>query len=49
MQREKTKKYVYTDEDLHKLIALNSALTYELQKIENIRKEIAKLRLRKLK
>lgn len=42
------KKYIYTDEDIHKLIVLNTALTYELKKVENIRKEIAKLRLRKL-
>lgn len=47
--KKSQKHYVYTDEDLHKLIALNSALTYELQVIEKIRKDIAKLRLRKLK
>lgn len=43
-----TRKYKYTDEDIHKLIALTTALQYELKKAEEIRKQISKLRLRKL-
>ncbi len=42
------RRYKYTDEDMHKLIALTTALQYELRKAEEIRKQISKLRLRKL-
>lgn len=43
-----SKKYKYTDEDIHRLIVLTAALQYELEKVEEIRKEISKLRLKKL-
>jgi len=49
METEKKKKYVYSTDDMHQLIALTTALQYELKKAEDIRKKIASLRLKKLK
>lgn len=45
----KKRKYEFDIEEMHRLIALSAALNYELEKAEKIRKEISKLRLKKLK
>jgi hypothetical protein len=39
-------KYKYDNTNLHRLIALTSALHYQLEQAEKVRKEIAKLSLK---